>query len=174
MRYVRSSAPYACAYTLSCCEVNTRTRTAKPVPEKREVRWRPQNCEGFSRHVFASLEIAAARFAREFVPDAPTFEALWSRIDVRGVVPPADAARFVTMWLGDGTKRRLEVTVATEEEPLIGGFLATLAERCGYELSVNEYEDEEKSVHLIDLCVTMELSALNRLLKFHFSVKSYG
>ena len=99
-------------------------------------------CEGFSRHVFASLEIAAARFAREFVPDAPTFEALWSRIDVRGVVPPADAARFVTMWLGDGTKRRLEIAVATEEEPLIGGFLATLAERCGYELSVDEREDE--------------------------------
>ena len=50
MRYVRSSAPYACAYTLSCCEVNTRTRTATPVPEKREVRWRPQNSSTSAHH----------------------------------------------------------------------------------------------------------------------------
>ena len=83
--------------------------------------------EGFSKRLFASIEIAPARFAGEF-PDAPTFEALWASIDVEGVVPAADVARFVTMWLGDGCKRTLQMAVATEEKKIIGGFIANLGD----------------------------------------------
>ena len=71
----------------------------------------------------------------------------WRGIDTRGVVLPANAAYFVAMWLGDGTKQTLSLKVATEEEPFLGGFLLLFGEACGYEVSIDERENEACCVY---------------------------